>query len=85
MVMMMEFNLHGLELYEAREEIVYRLEECQMKGIREITLIHGFHRGQVLKNYIQSERFLKEMAKAGFKLMKKDNKNSGASSFIIIE
>ncbi len=81
--MMMEKNLHGLELWEAIEEILYKLGECQMKGIREITLIHGFHKGQVLKNYIQSEGFLKEMGKEGFKLMRKGNTNRGASSFII--
>lgn len=54
----MEIDLHGLELWEVLEEIVYKLEECKTRGIREITLIHGFHRGQVLKNYIQSEGFL---------------------------
>ncbi len=81
---MMEIDLHGLELWEALEEIVYKLEECQTKSIREITLIHGFHRGKVLKNYIQSEGFLKEIVKEGFKLKKKNNPNSGASSFIII-
>ena len=82
---MMEIDLHGLELWEALEEIVYKLEECQEKGIQEITLIHGFHKGQVLKNYIRSEGFLKDMAKDGFKLKNKDNPNSGISSFIIIE
>ena len=82
---MMEIDLHGLELLEALDEIAYKLEECQMKGIREITLIHGFHKGQVLKNYIRSEGFLKEMAKEGFKLKKNINPNSGTSRFIIIE
>lgn len=72
----MEIALHELELWEALEEIVYKLEECKTRGIREITLIYGFHRGQVLKNYIQSEGFLKEMAKEGFKLKKKDNPDS---------
>ena len=81
---MMEIDLHGLELWEALEEIVYKLEECKTRGIQEITLIHGFHRGKVLKNYIQSKGFLKEMEKEGFKLKKKNNPNSGASNFIII-
>lgn len=35
--MMMEIDLHGLELWEALEEIVYKLEECKTRGIREIT------------------------------------------------
>ena len=69
--MIIKIDLHGLELWEAIEEIVDKIEECQTKGIREITLIHGFHKGQVLKNFIQSEGFLKEMAKEGFKLKKR--------------
>jgi len=67
----MKVDLHGFELWEALEEIVYKLEECKTRGVQEITFIHGFHRGQALKNYIQSEGFLKEMAKEGFKLKKK--------------
>ncbi len=51
----LEVDLHGFELWEALEEIVYKLEECKTRGIREIVLVHGFHRGQILKNYIQSE------------------------------
>ena len=80
----MEINLHGFELWEAIDEIIYKLEEYQAKGIREITLIHGYHKGQVLKNYIQSERFLIEMSKEGFKLKRIENPNAGVSSFIII-
>ncbi len=34
---MMEIDLHGLELWEALEEIVYKLEEC--KTINRIILI----------------------------------------------
>jgi len=34
---MVEIDLHGLELWQALEEIVYKLEECKTIGIREIT------------------------------------------------
>jgi len=81
----MKINLHGFELWEAIEEIIYKLEECQANDIREITLIHGYHKGQVIKNYIQSEGFLKEMSKEGFKLKKIESPNSGVSSFILIK
>ena len=34
--------------WEALEEILYYLEECQTMGIREISIIHGYHGGKVL-------------------------------------
>ena len=33
----MEIDFHGLELWKALEEIVYKLEECKTRGIWEIT------------------------------------------------
>ena len=71
----MEIDMHGFELWEALEEIVFYLEECKAKDIKEISIIHGFHGGKVLKNYIQSEGFLKEMAREGFQLERKENSN----------
>ncbi len=43
-----ELDLHDYELWEALEEILYYLEECQTMGIREISIIHGYHGGKVL-------------------------------------
>jgi len=78
----MEIRIRGLELWEALEEISYRLEECQIKGIQEISIIHGYRKGQVLKNYIQSEGFLKEMKREGFRLKRIESSNPGVSNFI---
>jgi len=69
---------------DALDEIVYFLDDCSAKGIKEISIVHGFHGGQVLKSYIQSEGFLKEMAKQGFKLQRKKSNNSRESCFIIL-
>ncbi|KKL91293.1 hypothetical protein LCGC14_1896160 [marine sediment metagenome] len=41
----MEIRIRGLELWEALEEISYRLEECQIKGVQEISIIHGYRKG----------------------------------------
>ena len=41
----MEIDLHGFELWEALEEIVCCLEECRVKGISEISIIHGYYGG----------------------------------------
>ncbi len=77
----MEIRIRGLDLFEALEEISYRLEECQIKGIPEISIINGYRKGQVLKNYIQSGVFLKEMKRGGFRLKRIESSNPGVSSF----
>jgi len=79
-----EVDIHGFELWEAIEEIIYYLEEYKVRGIQEISIIHGYHSGQVLKNYIQSESFLKEIAREGFRLKMKESSNIGVSCFLII-
>jgi len=80
----MDLDLHGYELWEALEEILYKLEECRVMGIREISIIHGYHGRKVLKRYIQSEGFLKEMAREGFQLERKTSPNPGVSCFLLI-
>lgn len=80
----MEVDIHGFELWEAIEEIIYYLEECKVREIQEISIIHGYHSGQVLKNYIQSEGFLKEIAREGFRLKMKESSNIGVSCFLIV-
>ena len=77
----MEIDLHGFELWEAKEEVLYFLEEYQVKGIREVKIVHGYHRGQVLKRYFQSEKFLKDMKNQGIILIKKSNSNQGETCF----
>ncbi len=79
----MKKDLHGYELWEALDEITLVLEECKLNGDSQLELVHGFRQGQVLKNYIQSEGFIKEMAREGFKLIRKQSPNPGVSIFEI--
>jgi hypothetical protein len=69
----MDIDIPGFELWEAIEEILFKLEECRIKGIQEILIIHGYQHGQRLKSYIQSEGFIKEMAREGFIYLQKSN------------
>ncbi|MEJ2280121.1 MAG: Smr/MutS family protein [Candidatus Lokiarchaeota archaeon] len=62
----MEIDIHGLRLWEAIDEILYFLEECKANDIKEISIIHGYHHGNILKDYIRSEGFIIEIAKNGF-------------------
>ena len=80
----MECDVHGYELWEAIEEILYILEECRIKGDRELVIIHGYKSGQVLKNYFQSKKFLDEIARKGFNLRRKETTNPGISCFELI-
>ena len=80
----MEINIHGLELIEALDEISYTLSFCKIEGITEISIIHGCHHGQVLKNYIRSEGFLKEMKGEGYELRRKCEDNPGITNFDLL-
>lgn len=80
----LEVDIHGFELWDAIEEIIYCSEECKVRGIQENSIIHAYHSGQVLKNYIHSEGFLKEMAREGFRLKMKESSNIGISCFLIV-
>ena len=80
----MEINLHGFTLNDALDEICYRLEECQASGHQEITLIHGHRHRAVIKEYIRSEGFIREMQRNGFRLKRKKTSNPGVSHFILI-
>ncbi len=80
----MEIDLHGLELWDALEEILHHLEECRVKGIQEISIIHGYHGGRILKNYIQTDGFIKEMKREGYQLKRKESSNLGVSCFLLI-
>ncbi len=80
----MKIDLHCMELIEAKEELALRIEEYQTLGVREIIIIHGYQHGQVLKNYIRSERFLEEMRKEGLKLKRNRFENPGETVFYLL-
>ena len=77
----MDIDIHGLELEEAIDEISYVLRECKVKDIQEVSVIHGYRHGQVLKNYIRSEGFIKEMEREGFILRRERQNDLGITVF----
>lgn len=44
------------ELIEAKDEILLKLEECQIKGENVLEIVHGYHRGHVLRDYVRSQQ-----------------------------
>jgi len=83
-VSLLEINVHGHELWGAIDEVLSALEECEIKNERGINIIHGYKHGQVLKNYFRSNKFLREMAREGFRLKMKDTSDPAISSFVIL-
>jgi DNA-nicking Smr family endonuclease len=79
----MKIDIHGLHLWEAIDEIIYCLEECQENDITEISIIHGYRHGNVLKDYVQSSGFIREMKRAGFHLKTSETRNQGETHFQI--
>ena len=81
---LIKIDVHGHELWGAIDEVLSALEECKIKSDREINVIHGYKHGQVLKNYFRSNKFLREMAREGFRLKVKANSDPAISSFLIL-
>ena len=77
-------DLHGFGLFDAIEEIIEILEDCISSREYILLIIHGYRRGQVLKNYFQSKKFLEDMANEGYKLKELEHPNPGASMYRII-
>lgn len=81
----MYIDLHGYSLWNAREEVLYILEELKFSKTKILKIIHGFKRGRILKNYFNSIEFISEANKYGINLKKMDrNKNPGETIFKII-
>lgn len=80
---MKSIDLHGLELSEAIIEIVYCIREMDLSSDNMLEIVHGYHSGRVLKNYIRSKRFLQDINNEGYKIVpiKSNSNNAGASYF----
>lgn len=79
----MEIDIHGQELSEAVIEVLYGLKECDTHSDSRIDIIHGYHAGTVLKNYLRSPKFIKDAAKDGFVLTSLKNANPGITSYLV--
>ena len=80
----MRCNLHGFRLFDAIEEIINILDVCLSLGEKTLSIIYGYRHGQVLKNFIRSKEFLKEMNEVGYNLKEISHPNPGVSMFKII-
>ena len=81
---LLKADVHGYELWGAIDEVLSALEECKINGDKELTIVHGYKHGQVLKNYFRSNKFLAEVAREGFRLQMRNISDPATSAFVII-
>ncbi len=84
---MIEIDLHGFELVDAKTEIIFAIKEHQDEST--VLIIHGYNQGQVLRSYIRSDRFKQDMKKQGIIVNRisdqGDKEGTTTFSFTIIE
>ena len=54
-----EIDLHGLRLYDAELRICNSIEEAWCAGEEALLLIHGYHNGVAIKDYIRRQNGLR--------------------------
>ena len=79
----MEVNCHGMELVTAEAEVLLTLQECKLEEDTSLSIIHGFHSGEVLKRYFNSDQFLSKMRREGYRLTALRTSNPGTTNFRI--
>lgn len=57
-------DYHGINLFEAKNKLVYDVIEAFEMGADEIQIIHGFKHGQAIKTYILRKNGLLKEVKA---------------------
>lgn len=80
----MEFDAHGLTLDEAREDAIWRLQECAAVGDGCLVVVHGYQHGNLLKQYFRSREFEREAAVEGILVRRaRSQPNPGATTFVV--
>ena len=79
----MELNVHNHSLEEAVEAILYKFEECKECRDNSLKIIHGHKHGTVIKDYIRSGRFLREIAKMENEVIERNFSEAGSTIFKI--
>ncbi len=77
----MELNVHKLTVEEAKEEIMFKFDECVEIGDNSLKIIHGHKHGTRIKDNIRSNIFLKEAARNGIEIINKNFSDAGVTIF----
>ena len=83
--MTMKIDLHSLTLDEAIIELKLGLLESIQMDNSIVEIIHGYHGGQVLKTYLHSTQFERDMRKAGITISRLKKGSTPGSMLIKIQ
>ncbi len=83
---MIEIDLHGFELVDAKTEVLLKIKENPEETTA--LIIHGYNQGKVLRSYFRSEKFKQDMKKQGILVNRiedqGDSEGTTSFSFILI-
>jgi len=81
---MIETNLHGLILIEAKDEIFRCMRKAVINRDDKIHLIHGHNHGTVIRDYLVSIEFRQDCKDEGFKIKSLSRYTNPGDSLILI-
>ncbi len=84
----LQFDYHDLSLYDARDKMCDDIIEAYEIGEKEVQLIHGYHKGLSIKNYIWSQDGLQKdlkIIKPEIRIHKSKGENKGVTRIIFIK
>lgn len=56
-----KLDLHGMNRWKARRILIRGIFRLLATGKKTLVVIHGYHRGTVLRDYIRDGRFLQDL------------------------
>jgi len=56
-----KLDLHGMNRWKARKALFRRILQLLVSGKKDLLVIHGYHHGTVLRDYIRDGRFLRDL------------------------
>jgi len=77
----MKLNVHKLYLNDALDEIMIKFDECRKLGDNTLEIIHGYKHGTIIKDYIRSDGFIKDVARNGHEIESKNFSDKGVTVF----
>ncbi len=78
---MVKFDVHGLFLRDAIEEILIKFDECVELGDTSLEIVHGHKSGTAIRDYLRSNGFLNDVIRNGHKIVSKNCSDKGATIF----
>ena len=78
-------DLHELSLWEAKDNILQAISQAYCDGELKIKFIHGYNRGTVIRDYLDSQEFVDDMMNEGIWVKNVYRQTNPGVTFVIID